>query len=462
MATVPVAAPRPIADEGLCLRQRAVLARLPVSPASSATSSSLSAVGRGSRPRPRCIAELEGIVAAGKHSAFIVDDNLIGNKKAIKEVLRDVVAWQEAHGYPLMFATEASIDLAEDRRVDAADGRRQYQQRLRRHRDAERGVAARDQKDPEPAQPRRHHARQGAPHPASRDGGVVRHDRRLRQRRSGIFAAQSRFVAQARIVSAMVNMLVAIPADAALQAACMARAGSNAGDQADFGAFGTNVMPLRIGRDGTARRLCRADARSECGRRRYFGRLDALYLDARLRIGTSPHPLSAPSSGCVGFRLNARLLLGAVAIFAMLMHGVPDPALRREYRRRTLRVAWRRRDPEIIQGLRHQMRDALSRAPDGAGDEFGAAAPGASRRLSNAGSASHIRRRPGRSDQPVERPRPIGGISEPPWPRRSHPHHPVAARGHRGPGEERLPVPVAACSSNSGGSVFHGSADSSM
>ncbi len=26
---------------------------------------------------------------------FIVDDNLIGNKTAIKEVLRDVIAWQE-------------------------------------------------------------------------------------------------------------------------------------------------------------------------------------------------------------------------------------------------------------------------------------------------------------------------------------------------------------------------------
>src|SRR5229473_1595208 len=72
----------------------------------------------GRRPRiktsAQILAELDAIVAAGKDSAFIVDDNLIGNKKAIKLVLRDVVAWQERHGYPLMFATEASIDLAED------------------------------------------------------------------------------------------------------------------------------------------------------------------------------------------------------------------------------------------------------------------------------------------------------------------------------------------------------------
>ena len=59
------------------------------------------------------LAELDAIVATGKQFAFIVDDNLIGNKKAIKEVLREVIAWQRRRGYRLMFA-EASIDLADD------------------------------------------------------------------------------------------------------------------------------------------------------------------------------------------------------------------------------------------------------------------------------------------------------------------------------------------------------------
>src|SRR5271167_1952018 len=72
----------------------------------------------GRRPRiktsAQVLAELDALVAAGKRTAFIVDDNLIGNKKAIKQVLRDVVAWQAKRGYPLMFSTEASIDLAED------------------------------------------------------------------------------------------------------------------------------------------------------------------------------------------------------------------------------------------------------------------------------------------------------------------------------------------------------------
>jgi len=72
----------------------------------------------GRRPRIKTavqvLAELDAIVAAGKGFAFIVDDNLIGNKRAIKQVLREVIAWQERRGYPLMFATEASIDLADD------------------------------------------------------------------------------------------------------------------------------------------------------------------------------------------------------------------------------------------------------------------------------------------------------------------------------------------------------------
>src|SRR5436190_244361 len=72
----------------------------------------------GRRPRLKTsgqvIAELEGLVAQKMEIAFIVDDNLIGNKKMIKPLLSNVIAWQRARGYPLAFFTEASLDLAED------------------------------------------------------------------------------------------------------------------------------------------------------------------------------------------------------------------------------------------------------------------------------------------------------------------------------------------------------------
>jgi hypothetical protein len=43
-----------------------------------------------------------------------VDDNFIGNKKAVKNLLPHLIAWQKAHGYPFEFSTEASINLADD------------------------------------------------------------------------------------------------------------------------------------------------------------------------------------------------------------------------------------------------------------------------------------------------------------------------------------------------------------
>ena len=82
----------------------------------------------GRRPRikttAQIIAELEALLREGVRVAFIVDDNLVGNKKAIKDVLREVIAWQESNGYAPTFFTEASLDLAEDeelmrRMVDA-------------------------------------------------------------------------------------------------------------------------------------------------------------------------------------------------------------------------------------------------------------------------------------------------------------------------------------------------------
>src|SRR6476620_8557404 len=72
----------------------------------------------GRKPRiktaKQVIAELEALRTTGLEAAFIVDDNLIGNKAAIKEVLREVLVWQKRHKYPFRFFTEASIDLADD------------------------------------------------------------------------------------------------------------------------------------------------------------------------------------------------------------------------------------------------------------------------------------------------------------------------------------------------------------
>jgi radical SAM superfamily enzyme YgiQ (UPF0313 family) len=56
----------------------------------------------GRRPRlktsAQVIAELEALRTQGVFIAFVVDDNLIGNKKAVKLLLRDLITWQQVQG----------------------------------------------------------------------------------------------------------------------------------------------------------------------------------------------------------------------------------------------------------------------------------------------------------------------------------------------------------------------------
>lgn len=61
------------------------------------------------------LAELDRLYACGYRGHLdFVDDNLIGNKKAIKLFLPHLIAWQEKHGYPFKLSTEASLNLSDD------------------------------------------------------------------------------------------------------------------------------------------------------------------------------------------------------------------------------------------------------------------------------------------------------------------------------------------------------------
>jgi radical SAM superfamily enzyme YgiQ (UPF0313 family) len=73
----------------------------------------------GRRPRTKAtsqiLAELERLYELGyRGHVDFVDDNLIGNKKALKLFLPELKKWLEAHDYPFEFSTEASINLADD------------------------------------------------------------------------------------------------------------------------------------------------------------------------------------------------------------------------------------------------------------------------------------------------------------------------------------------------------------
>lgn len=60
------------------------------------------------------IAELDAILAAGKVGAvYFVDDNFVGNRRAVMELLPHLIDWQKRNGYPIQFACEATLNLAQ-------------------------------------------------------------------------------------------------------------------------------------------------------------------------------------------------------------------------------------------------------------------------------------------------------------------------------------------------------------
>ncbi len=74
-------------------------------------------VPRTKSPQQFC-AELDAVYATGfNESIFIVDDNFIGNKAKVKELLKAIIEWQIHHAYPFSFQTEASVNLAHDKEL---------------------------------------------------------------------------------------------------------------------------------------------------------------------------------------------------------------------------------------------------------------------------------------------------------------------------------------------------------
>jgi len=61
------------------------------------------------------LAELDALVDAGwKSGIFIVDDNFIGHKARVKELLRALIEWRARRKVRLPFITEASLNLVDD------------------------------------------------------------------------------------------------------------------------------------------------------------------------------------------------------------------------------------------------------------------------------------------------------------------------------------------------------------
>jgi radical SAM superfamily enzyme YgiQ (UPF0313 family) len=58
--------------------------------------------------------ELDAMLESGNPGAvYFVDDNFVGNRRAVTELLPHLIDWQKANGYPLQFACEATLNMAQ-------------------------------------------------------------------------------------------------------------------------------------------------------------------------------------------------------------------------------------------------------------------------------------------------------------------------------------------------------------
>jgi hopanoid C-2 methylase len=63
--------------------------------------------------------ELDAMCSQKGHptSVYFVDDNFIGNRKATREMLPHLVEWQKKHDYPMLFACEATLNIAKQTEI---------------------------------------------------------------------------------------------------------------------------------------------------------------------------------------------------------------------------------------------------------------------------------------------------------------------------------------------------------
>jgi radical SAM superfamily enzyme YgiQ (UPF0313 family) len=300
----------------------------------------------GRRPRVKTaeqvVAEVEAQQRLGARVIFLVDDNFIGNKKAAKVILRALIAWQRARGYPLAFFTEASLDLAEDDEL----------MRLM----AEAGMVAVfiGVESPDEEALRETKKFQNV------RGGLVERVRRVQDAGLEVYAGmivgfdhddpsvferQFTFLKQARIVGAMAGMLSAIPKTPLFDR--LEAEGRLDNAAADDPKVATNVIPLRMTReelrDGWLDLMDRLyDAES------YFERFDALFVAGRLPLGSAKMAWLRRNRPLGYLRAQATTILAALGMLARVWIDPRTRPYRRVYGKYLLRLLAAGRPPRYL------------------------------------------------------------------------------------------------------------------
>ncbi|HUI95943.1 MAG TPA: radical SAM protein [Xanthobacteraceae bacterium] len=299
----------------------------------------------GRRPRikrpAQIIAELEALRTAKASLVFVVDDNLIGNKKEMKKILRDVIAWQQAKGFPLTFATEASLDLADDDELMRLMVEANFNCVFV-------GIESVDENALRETKKIQNMRRSGTLTEKVRRiqdtgmevwaGMIVGFDSDT----DAVFESQRRFIAGSRISLVMVGMLSAIPGTP-LHARLTREGRLDASDSPDHG---TNVLPLQMNREALSRGyvLLMTDLYEPTA---FFDRVDELWIGGPL-ITEPGWRRFAASRPWLRLRKQARSWLEAVVVTARVILQLNDNSLRKLYLGRVIGALRRRPDGVLL------------------------------------------------------------------------------------------------------------------
>jgi radical SAM superfamily enzyme YgiQ (UPF0313 family) len=277
----------------------------------------------GRRPRikkpAQVVAEIEAQHRLGARVIFLVDDNFIGNKKAAKEILRAIIAWQQANDYPLTFITEASLDLAEDEEL------------MRLMTEAALVAVFIGIESPDEEALRETKKYQNV------RGNLVERVHKVQAHGLEVYAGmivgfdndddtvfdrQFEFLKQARIIGAMAGMLSAIPKTPLYDR--LEADGRLDNDAADDPNIATNIIPLLMTRetlrDGWLNLMDRLYAPEN-----YFDRFDSLFIEGRIPLGSTRMAWLRRRRPLTYLKLQILTILAAVV---MLIRIWQDPRTR--------------------------------------------------------------------------------------------------------------------------------------
>jgi radical SAM superfamily enzyme YgiQ (UPF0313 family) len=302
----------------------------------------------GRRPRlktsEQVLSELERFRDAGFKIVFVVDDNLIGNKKAIKPILRDIIRWQQERAYPLTLFTEASLDLAEDDELMDLMGLANFQNVFI-------GIETPNERSLRETK-KLQNVRPNA-------GSLIERVHRIQDRGldvwcgmivgfdnddRSIFNAVPEFLSRARISTALIGMLHAIPTTPLFER--LKNEGRLHSDE-DADRYGTNVAPLGMSpeelRDGFIQVM-----QDSYGAESYFERLDSQFFGQNFKFRLHELPYWKDRRWAWAKRVFFNYVrFGFVASRLLIL--VKDKALRSRYRKQLSQVIKERwREPHIM------------------------------------------------------------------------------------------------------------------